>query len=263
MSTVLALRRDPVRLLLSRGLWAGTWYLLAYQVVGWVLFAIALSVALTGAVLCVTLAGIPLLIAAAAAIRWCADVERARLLPFCGDVGSHYRQQAASGMVSRVGVLWRDPAIWRDIAYLLGMFAPLVTLDLTVLTVWLVLLAGITLPAWYWAPWQTVHGVRFHGYQLGYFPNGPHGHPGYGLYIDTLPKALLAAAAFAIAFLLFNYALVATARAHVAVARHLLGAPQDPLRAAREVLGRPGPLSVADSAAHPGFAEDSSRTSGR
>ena len=109
---------------------------------GWVLFAIALSVTLTGAVLCVTLAGIPLLIAAAATIRWCADVERARLLPFCGDVGSHYRQQAAAGLLSRVRDLWRDPAIWRDIAYLLGMFVPLVTLDLIVLTVWLVLLAG-------------------------------------------------------------------------------------------------------------------------
>ena len=63
MSAVLTLRRDPVRLLLSRGLWAGAWFLLAYQVMGWVLFAIALSVALTGAVLCITLAGIPLLIA--------------------------------------------------------------------------------------------------------------------------------------------------------------------------------------------------------
>jgi Putative sensor len=256
MSTVLALRRDPVRLLLSRDLWAGAWFLLAYQVTGWVLFAITLSVALTGAVLCITLAGIPLLIAAAAAIRWCADVERARLLPFCGDVGSHYRQQTASGLVSRVRVLWRDPAIWRDIAYLLGMFVPLVTLGLIVLTVWLVLLAGITIPVWYWAPWQTIHGVRFHGAQLGYFPNGPHGHPGYGLYIDTLPKALLAAVAFLILFIAFSYVLVATARAHIAVARNLLGAPEDPLRAAREVLGRPGPLSAVESAAHPGLIEE-------
>jgi hypothetical protein len=262
MSTVLALRRDPVRLLLSPGLWAGAWYLLAYQVTGWVLFAIALSVTLTGAVLCVTLAGIPLLIAAAAAIRWCADVERARLLPFCGDIGSHYREQTSDGLISRVRGLWRDPATWRDIAYLIGMLVPLVTLDLIVLTVWLTLLAGITLPLWYWAPWQTVHGVRFHGYQLGYFPNGPHGHPAYGLYIDTLPKALLAAAAFCVAFLLFNYVLVATARAHVAVARNLLTAHRDPLRAAREVLGRPGPLSVAESAANRVLTEDSSRTSG-
>jgi hypothetical protein len=263
MSTVLALRRDPVRLLLSRGLWAGAWYLFAYQVTGWVLFSVALSVTLTGAVLCVTLAGIPLLIGAAAVIRWCADVERARLLPFCGDLGSHYREETATGLISRVRDRWRDPATWRDIAYLVGMLVPLVTLDLIVLTVWLTLLAGITLPLWYWAPWQTIHGVRFHGYQLGYFPNGPHGHPAYGFYIDTLPKALLAAAAFAVAFLLFNYVLVATARAHVAVAHNLLAAPQDPLREAREVLGRPGPLSVAESSAHPGVAEDSYRTSGR
>jgi hypothetical protein len=263
MNALLTLRRDPVRLLLSRGLWAGAWYLLAYQVTGWALFAIALSATLTSAVLCVTLAGIPLSIAAAATVRWCADVERARLLPFCGDLGSHYSQETASGLLSRVRVLWRDRAIWRDLAYLLGMLVPLVTLDLIVLTVWLTLLAGITLPAWYWAPWQTVHGVRFHGYQLGYFPGGPHGHPAYGFYIDTLPKALLAAAAFAVAFLLFNYVLVATARAHVAVARNLLGAPADPLRAAREVLGRPGPLSVAERAAHPGFAEEPYRTSGR
>jgi Putative sensor len=256
MSTALALRRDPVRLLLSRGLWAGAWYLLAYLVMGGVLFAIALSAALTGAVLCLTLAGIPLLIAAAAAIRWCADVERARLLPFCGDLGSHYSRETATGLVARVRVLWRDPATWRDIAYLIGMWVPLFTLDLIAATVWLVLLAGITLPVWYWAPWQSIHGVRFHGYQLGYFPGGPHGHPAYGFYIDTLPKALLAAAAFAIAFLLFNYVLVATARAHVAVARHLLAAPEDPLRAARAVLGRPGPLSVAESAAHPGFTEE-------
>ena len=122
------------------------------------------------------------------------------------------------------------------------MFVPLLGLDTVVLAVWLVLLAGITMPAWYWAPWQSVHGVRYHGYQLGYFPNGPHGGDSWGLYVDTLPKALATGAVCLIAFLLFNYVLVATARAHVAVARGLLHAPQDPLRAAKEVLRRPGPL---------------------
>ena len=124
------------------------------------------------------------------------------------------------------------------------MYVPLVTLDLIVLTLWLTFLAGITLPAWYWAPWQSIHGTRFHGYQLGYFPDGPHGHPGYGLYIDTLPKALLAAAVSLVLFLACNYALVATARAHTAVARALLGRSEDPLREAKEVLRRPGPLKT-------------------
>ena len=90
---------------------------------------------------------------------------------------------------------------------------PLFALDLVVFTVWLVFLAGITLPAWYWAPWQSIHGVRYHGEQLGYFPNGPHGHPANGLYIDTLPKALLAAVVCLILFTAFSYVLVATRQA--------------------------------------------------
>jgi hypothetical protein len=239
----LSLRRDPVRLVLSRGLWVGVWYLLAYQVVGWVLFAIALGAVLTGAVLGFTLAGLPVLVAAAVTISWCANVERARLRTVGSEpVIGRYREPAGPGIMNGLRTRWRDPATWRDVAYLLGMFAPLAALGLIVLTVWLVLLAGITLPIWYWAPWQDVHGVRYHGYQIGYFPNGPHGHPGYGLYVDTLPKALLAAAVFLVLFLLFNYVLVATARAHATVARALLHAPEDPLREAKEVLSRPGPL---------------------
>ena len=74
-------------------------------------------------------------------------------------------------------------------------------------------------------------------------PNGPHGPGGWGLYVDTLPKALARAGVCLIVFLLFNYVLVSTARAHAAVARGLLGAAEDPLRQAKEVApARPGPL---------------------
>jgi len=62
----LSLRRDPIRLVLSRGLWAAAWYLLGYLVVGWALFAIALSTAVAGAGLSITFAGLPVLAAAAA-----------------------------------------------------------------------------------------------------------------------------------------------------------------------------------------------------
>ena len=253
--SALSLRRDPVRLVLSKDLWASAWYLLAYQVVGWVLFAVALTAALTGAVLSFTLAGLPVLIAAAVLIRWCANVERARLRTvYTEPVNGRYREVTGSGVVAQLRTRWRDPVTWRDIAYLVGMLAPLMVLDLAVLTVWLVLLAGIALPAWYWAPHQTfgigVNGGTTggatgsaHGVQLGYFPNGPHGHPGWGLYVDTLPKALLVAAVCLVLFLLFSYVLVATARLHATVARALLHAPEDPLREAKEVLSRPGPLS--------------------
>ena len=217
---------DPVRLALSKAPWSAAWYLTGYLFIGTALFAVALTAALTGAVLGITLAGIPLLVAAAAVVRWCADVERGRLRRFYGTVEGDYRAPAGPGIMAQLRTRWRDPATWRDIAYLLGMYVPLVTLDLVVLTIWLTFLAGITLPLWYWAPWQSIHGTRFHGYQLGYFPNGPHGHPGYGLYIDTLPKALLAAAVSLVLFLLFNYVLVATARAHANTARALLGRPK-------------------------------------
>jgi hypothetical protein len=241
MNAALSLRRNPVSLALSRTLWASLWYLAAYQVVGWVLFAIALTALIVAGTLSFTLIGLPVLVGAAVAMRWCADVERARLRPIAAVTG-RYREVAGTGVLAQLSTRWRDPATWRDLSYLVGVFAPLVALDLVVLVIWLVFLVGITLPAWYWAPWQSVHGHNFHGYQLGYFPNGPHGHPGYGLYVDTLPKALLAAAAFLILFLLFNYVVVATARLHVAAARALLQGAEDPLREAKEVLSRPGPL---------------------
>jgi len=241
----LSLRRDPIRLLLSRGLWTSVWYLLGYLAVGWALFAISLSTAVAGAGLSITLAGLPVLVAAAAAIRWCADVERARLRPMVTEpVVGRYRQVAGSGVMAQLRTRWRDPATWRDIAYLVGMFVPLLALDAIVLAVWATFLAGITLPIWYWAPWKSIHGVRYHGYDLGYHPNGPHGPGGWGLYVDTLPKALAVAGVCLILFLLFNYVLVATARAHAAVARGLLGPADDPLLEAKEVLGRPGPLSA-------------------
>jgi hypothetical protein len=240
--SLLALRRDPVRLAFSRGLWVSVRYLLGYLFIGWVLFSAAFGVAVTGVMLSITLAGLPVLAAAAGTIRWCADVERARLRPFAL-VSAGYQPVAGDGLVARVRTRWRDSATWRDVAYLIGLFLPLLGLDTIVLAVWLALLAGITLPAWYWAPWQTVHGVRYHGYQFGNFPNGPHGAGSWGLYVDTLPKALATAAVCLVAFLLFNYVLVATARAHVAVASGLLRAPEDPLREAKEVLRHPGPLS--------------------
>ena len=238
----LSLRRDPIRLLLSRSLWTSVWYLLGYLAVGWALFAISSITAVAGAGLSITFAGLPVLVAAAAAIRWCADVERARLRPLARIQGT-YRQVTGHGIMAKLRTRWRDPATWRDVAYLVGMFVPLLALDAIVLALWLAFLAGITLPIWYWAPWQSIHGVRYHGYRLGYFPNGPHGPGGWGLYINTLPKAFAVAAACLVLFLIFNYALVATARAHVAVARGLLGPAEDPLREAREVLNRPGPLA--------------------
>jgi hypothetical protein len=246
----LRLYRNPLRQGFAASTWRAAWYLLAYQVMGWLLFGAALTAASVAAVLSITLAGIPLLVAAAGVIHGCAGAERSRLRRVLGEpVEYRYRQPdptglaTAPGLMARARAYWKDPATWREFAYLVGMFVPLVILGCVVLVVWLTLAAGITMPLWYWAPVEHYsHGLTAHGVQLGYFPNGPSGSGAAGFYIDTLPKALLTAVVCLILFTLFSYVLVLTARAHATVARNLLREPEDPLAAAKDLLQRPGPL---------------------
>jgi hypothetical protein len=248
-STRLRLYRNPLRLAVSASPWRAAWYLAVYVfATGWLLFAAAFTTTVTAAVLAITLAGIPLLVAAAGVLRGCADVERARLRRVLGEpTPGGYQPVTGNGILAQLRTRWRDAATWHDVAYLIGLWVPLFILDTLVFAVWLTFLAGVTLPAWYWAPHgnagfgyagnTTIHGVVF-----GYFPHGPNGPGGVGLYVDTLPKALLAAVGFLVLFLIFNYVLVITARAHAAVARSVLRAPTDPLAEAKDVLAGPGPL---------------------
>jgi Putative sensor len=247
--TLLRLYRNPVRLLLSASPWLSAWYLGGYLfVTGWVLFSVALTATVTAASFAITLAGIPLLAAAAGVVRGCASAERNRLrriLP--APVHSSYREPGQPGVLARAKASWQDRATWRDLSYLVGLWPPLLVLDTVVISIWVTLLAGITLPVWYWAPRGNaglgyIHGTTVHGVALGYFPHGATGPGSVGVYVDTLPKALLVAAGFAVAFLLFTYVLVITARAQARIARSLLRAPTDPLAQAKEVLAQPGPL---------------------
>jgi hypothetical protein len=255
MNTRLRLHGNPLRLAVSGSTWRAAAFVAGYIfVAGWLLFAIAFTATVTAAVFLITLAGIPLLAGAAGVVRGCASAERARLRPVLGGpVRGGYRQVTRPGVMAQVRTRWRDPATWRDVAYLIGLWPLLFALDTAVLTVWLTLLAGVTLPAWYWAPRGNVglgyvNGAAVHGVALGYFPHGPNGPGRVGLYVDTVPRALLAAAVFLVAFLLFNYVLVLTARAHARIARALLRAPSDPLAPAKEVLARPGPLGPLHAA---------------
>jgi hypothetical protein len=239
----LRLYRNPLRQAVSASTWRATGFLLAYLVVGWLLFGAVLAAGIVTITLAITLAGIPLLIATAAVIRGCASAERGRLRGVLRqpERGS-YRDVAGLGMLARVRASWTDPALWRDVAYLGGLFPVLWALDLAVLTVWLTFIGCITAPAWYWAPEQTYPGGPHRGLQFGYFPHGPHGPGAVGVYVDTLPKALVTAVVFLAASLLFQYVVVHTARLHARIAGALLGAPGDPLAQAKEVLERPGPL---------------------
>jgi Putative sensor len=253
--------RNPLRLAFSVSPWRSGGYLISYLAVSWVLFSLAFSAAVTAAALGFTLIAFPLLVSAASVVHWCAGAER-RLLGqvFDRPVQARYRPATGSGPLARASASWRDRATWGELAYLTGLWLPLYALDTIVISIWATFLAGVTLPLWYWAPWNEFgNGQRVHGVQLGYFPNGPHGPGGHGLYIDTLPRALFAAAGFAILFLLFNYVLVATARMQGRVARAMLRPPADPLAEARAVLTEPGPLSSIAATAPPA---PPSRTSG-
>jgi hypothetical protein len=224
----LRLHGNPLRQAFSASTRRAAGYLLVYQLVGWALFAAALTATTTAAGFAITLAGVPLLLAAARVVRACANAERARLGALLGEpVTGRYREAAGAGVIARGLHDWKDPATWRDVAYVIGMFVPLAALGLTVLAVWLTLAAGITMPLWYWAPFQRYpHGVIVHGVQLGYFPHGPSGPGAAGIYVDTMPKALLTGVACLVLFALFSYVLVLTARMHASVARALLRAPR-------------------------------------
>ena len=236
--------RNPLHLAVSGSLWRSAWFLMVYIFAsGWVLFAVSLTAVTAAAMLTITIAGIPLLAAAAGVLRGGANAERFRLRGVLAQpVRGGYRPVTGKGILAQARTRWRDRATWRDVAYLIGLWAPLFILDTVVVAVWLVFLAGITTPAWYRYIGNTYHGHTVHGLQLGYFPDGPATAHSWGVYVDTLPKALLTAAACLVLFLIFNYVLVATARAHARVARAVLRAPEDPLAAAKDVLAQPGPL---------------------
>jgi hypothetical protein len=126
-----------------------------------------------------------------------------------------------------------------------------------VLTVWVAFIGCVALPAWYWAPEQSFPGGTARGAQFGYFPHGPHGPGGVGIYVDTPAKAVGVALIFLVLSLLFSYVVVLTARMHARVAYSLVGAPEDPLAEAKDVLSHPGPLGSLRAARSNGNADRS------
>ncbi len=244
---LLTLRRNPVGLLVSVSLWRSAGYLLGYLLVGGVLFAVALTSITAVIAASITVVAVPLLIAAAYAIRGCAELERARLrLAFAEPVRGYYRPADRRGLWRQAMARWGEGSTWRDLTYVIGLWPVLFTLDTVVLSVWLAFLAGITLPLWYSHARDICVGVctaqNVPGALFGYFPHGPHGSGHHGLYAGSLPSALLAAALCAFLFLLFNYVLIAAARLQATVARAILRRSFDPLAPARAVLAGPRPL---------------------
>jgi hypothetical protein len=257
--------RDPVRLLFSASPWRAAGYLVSYLIVSGILLAVAVSTSALALVLGITVLALPVLISAAWLIRGCASVERLMLrLVVSEPVRTQYPPHQPGGLWRQARARWRDSGTWRDLACLVGLWPVLFALDSVVFAVWAASLGGVALPLWYshvngfcvgyCAARQNVQTAP--GVMIGNFSRGPHGLGSHGLYIDSLHTAVLAAAGFAVLFLLFNYVLVAAARLHGQVARAMLRHPADPLAPALQVLTRPGPLGPLVGAERPGQPPD-------
>jgi hypothetical protein len=162
-------------------------------------------------------------------------------------VRGSYPPPASPGLWRRARGAWSRGATWRDIAYLVGLWVPLFALDAVVFSVWIYLLAGVTLPLWYRHVTNVCFGScpndQVPGLLFGSFPAGPHGPGASGLWIyPSIGPALLVAAGCLVAFVAFSYVLVLTARLHGTIARAVLRGPSDPLGPARHVLTERGPL---------------------
>jgi Putative sensor len=249
----LTLGVNPVRLLFSASPWQAAGFLLTYLLVSVVLFSITLTAGVVALALAVTIVAVPLLIGAALVVRGCAICERVRLRQVLAEpVAARYPPPGQAGLWRRAQAMWLAKGTWRELAYLVGLWPLLLGLDAVVFAVWAYLLAGITFPAWY----GSVRGLCMGdcgtrsaaGLMIGHFPAGPYGPGAHGVYVDSLPGALVVGAICLVLFLLFNYVLVATARLHGRVARALLRPPADPLEEVRSVLTGPGPLGPITSA---------------
>jgi hypothetical protein len=239
-----AIHRNILRTFFSPAPWAATAYLASYLPVGTALFC---CTAVTSAIcfgLGLTWLVFPLLIGAATIARGCAQVERTRARLVAGRVEARYAPPPAAGIMTRARARWSDHAVRRDFAYLLVMFVPLLVLDAATLVVWLTLLAGLTLPLWFWSiPMTWPDGRTTHGVKVGYVPGGPH-ISWSGFWVGNIGTALLVAAISFVLALFAAYLVIGAARLHGFVAKSLLGPWVDPLAEAKSVLEGPGPLSA-------------------
>ncbi|MEV6971978.1 sensor domain-containing protein [Kitasatospora sp. NPDC093806] len=228
----------PLRTLCSAAPWRASGYLASYLVTGPALFAVALTAVLVGVVLSLFSFTVLLVAGSAWAVRCCAQVERGRAVLVADPIPYRYRDLTGLDLTARLPARLGDAALGRDCACLILLFPVLLLLDAVALLVWLVLLAGVSLPLWFHAVDSTradgtvTAGVRF----------GPVDGP--ALWIDGWPAALGAALLCLLLAALWSRPLVAAARLHLRVARTLLRPPTDPLAPAKRVLAEPGPLAA-------------------
>lgn len=204
---------NPLRLLLSARPWIAALFLLVSFVSGTFWFSVLVTLVSTGFGLAITFLGLPILVLTMALWTWGARLERwwiARL--FGVTIASPYRPVASGPLLGRLRLFVSDPAVWRDLCYLLLLFplgiAEFVATTITVLGP----LALVTLPVHLW----TLHN------------HGTLTDPGFAL---SMPEtAGLTLIGFG-ALLVMPYLLIGMARAHLSLVQALLGPTQSALAA--------------------------------
>ena len=242
----LRMHRNPIRMAVSAGTWASAWYVFASMFIGLGLFIVITTAVPLSIGLVAVWAGLPMMIGTAYFIRGCVAFERARARVLIPEGLPPLEPDAPSeGFFGLLKTQWTSKTTKRGLVHFVLLGLPLVILDTIVICVWLSLLAMLTAPIWYrYIPQTFDNGTKAHGLDWGYFPNGPHGSGGWGLWIGSTGAALVAAALCLVLLLAWNYVLVATARMHVN-AVHGMITYRDPLAQAKQVLGTPGPLRSA------------------
>jgi len=182
-----------------------TVYILSGFILATAWWSLLVTLLAVGLGLLVTLVGLPILAATLFIWIWIADTERWRARALLGiEVARPYRALTADGWLAKVWQRTKDPAVWRDLVYLLLVFFPLAIATFTIaVSIWAVGLGLVAQPFYYW----TGAGLEL----------------GESYRIDTLPEA---AACFVVGLLflaLLPWLLGLLSASHAWTVRSLLG----------------------------------------
>ena len=207
-----------LRRLISREPWLAAGFLVLGLPIGTFWFVVLVVLSATGAALTIVWVGVPILALTLVICVAAARAERARVRAFFGEaILTPYRPLAPwswrpMDWLRRTRELAGDRAVWRDLAYLLLLF-PIGIAEFVIAVVAVAVPLGLVLmPAYYWA----VVAVAGEGPTFVSTPER-------SIVIDTLPEALVAAAVGLVVAVPAGWALLGTARGHLALARWLLG----------------------------------------
>ncbi len=208
-SVVEGSRRDGTRLL-RRMFSVEPWVAAAFMILSFALglfwFCLLVPMIATGLGTLVTLIGLPILALSLAAWIAGARVERWRVKAFFGEsIADPYRPLPAGSLWAKFKARLGDAATWKDLGYLMLLF-PIGVAEF-VITVVLVstTFSALTMPVYYWL---------LDNEGLEYAPSRT---------IDTLPEALAVSVLGVILFFVTTAVMIGMGRAHVALARGLLG----------------------------------------